>query len=301
MKKMSKKQSTETCAGILNEVDCFRVGAESIFGKNSATIAGRPKAIVVMDWQNIFLSYKNQHNSPFGRNEMSCLDDYIHRYYDVITKRAYTDSSTDKSSKEILDDLDYTIVNVPSKLRPSPDSKKEHIKNAVDIELALSVYEDVLKIKGLSTVILLSGDGDFLPLVKRIKAKGIKIIIMSRKISLSRRLEKFANQVIYLEHLIPPTGESDEILPFSTQNEINRKLLKSLEKTDSGRMPLPKALQTIFGHLGVKSLKELGQKKARDMVENYPTMFKGLVIKENEVYKSINFSSRCQQRGDVLC
>lgn len=305
---MNQKKEAIKCASILNVSECSSVGAGNISGMNSlgqfpVEILGRPKVCVAVDWENIFLSYRESCDSWFGWDEMRWLDAYLHEHYDVLGKTAYLDSSTSNGSKDFLDSFGYAIVNVPSRIRESEWSQELFIKNAVDVELALDVYDDVLETTGLSTVILLSGDGDFLPLVKRIKKRGVDVFVFACRGHLSKRLAKFAGRVFYLENLIPEPKLSTEMVVESVvQEEINTQLLETIHTGDDSSIPLSNALKHIYKRLELRTLNDLGVRKARDLVKRYPAMFRGLRIEKDRIYEfNATLFSYLTQEGEVPC
>jgi uncharacterized LabA/DUF88 family protein len=210
---MLVKEIREERASILNELECNSEGAGHIENiLDSAEFKkrlNRPKVSVALDWENIYLSHIQSCGSQFGWEEICELDRYIHEHFDVLNKKAYVDSSTLNGSKKMLESFGYTIVNVPSKTEGVKKSQKMHIRNAVDVEMALDIYDEVLENRKLSTVLLLSGDGDFLPIVKRVKRRGVNVYIFGFEGYVSKILAKFANQVLYLDNLIHiiPGGE----------------------------------------------------------------------------------------------
>jgi uncharacterized protein (TIGR00288 family) len=56
-------------------------------------------------------------------------------------------------------------------------------------------------VKEFDTAILLSGDSDFAPIIKRMKENGKKVIIMSAKHHISRELIELSDKYINLKKL----------------------------------------------------------------------------------------------------
>lgn len=56
-------------------------------------------------------------------------------------------------------------------------------------------------IQSFDTAVLLSGDSDFAPIVKRMKERGKKLVVMSAKRHVSRELIQLANRYINLKKL----------------------------------------------------------------------------------------------------
>jgi len=292
----------------LNGNECSSVGTgyapvKNFANANSTNCLNRPRVCVALDWENILLSYKENRNSFFSWDETRKLDEFIHENYDVLVKKAYLDWGSSNGSRKILESFGYTIVNVPSRIQETEGSPEKNIKNAVDGELTLDVYDSVINIGGLDAVVLLSGDGDFLSLVKHIKGRGKDVYVLAFKRHLSRRLENFATQVLYLEDILLAQQKifNQEIKPI-IQAEINSQLLEMIHISGERNIPLSNALQCIYKHLGLKTLKDLGAKKSVDLVKKYPIMFTTLRIEKNRLLESRNTSIQSTTvGGEVLC
>jgi uncharacterized LabA/DUF88 family protein len=173
------------------------------------------RAYEAMDWANIQRSYRDNNGTEFGWDELRNLTSLLHRLFDIYGKVAYIDSGTPNGSKKRLDAFGYDIVNVPSFVQEPGENNGHVVKNAVDVEMALGIYDAVIETKNLDVVILLSGDGDYIPLVKRIKKKGIAIVVIAVRGHLSQRLANFATKVFYLEDMVNQKSHR----PISSEKE----------------------------------------------------------------------------------
>ena len=71
-------------------------------------------------------------------------------------------------------------------------------KGDFDVELAMDILDHFQK---FTTAVLLSGDSDFAPIVKRMKENGKIVIVMSAKYHISRELIKLSDKYINLKKL----------------------------------------------------------------------------------------------------
>ena len=71
-------------------------------------------------------------------------------------------------------------------------------KGDFDVELAIDILDNILE---FDTAVLLSGDSDFAPIIKRVKEKNKKIIVVSSKYHISRELIQLADKYINLKKL----------------------------------------------------------------------------------------------------
>lgn len=71
-------------------------------------------------------------------------------------------------------------------------------KGDFDVELTMDVMDNI---KEFDTAVLLSGDSDFAPIVRRIKENGKGVVVMSAKDHISQELIKFSDKYINLKKL----------------------------------------------------------------------------------------------------
>ncbi|WP_334709701.1 LabA-like NYN domain-containing protein [Nostoc sp.] len=89
----------------------------------------------------------------------------------------------------------YEVIGLPILARPDSKSFKtvgDDVKIAVDI---------IGEVKKGDDVILVSGDGDFIPVVEEVQRRGVKVTVVAKKSMLSEQLSKIADEVIYLDDL----------------------------------------------------------------------------------------------------
>lgn len=71
-------------------------------------------------------------------------------------------------------------------------------KGDFDVELTMDAMDNIQE---FDTAVLLSGDSDFAPIVKRLKEQGKQVIVMSAKHHISRELIALADKYINLKKL----------------------------------------------------------------------------------------------------
>lgn len=142
------------------------------------------KVAVFVDVANIFYAQKTlgwkisyQKLFHFFASECDLIDCYV-----------YTAIDPNKSNQlrfiKMLEKTGYKVRTKPIKeIRIS--KKRYERKGNLDIELCLDVLDLKNKFK---TMILLSGDSDFAPIIERIKKMGKRVIVISTKHHVSREL-----------------------------------------------------------------------------------------------------------------
>lgn len=71
-------------------------------------------------------------------------------------------------------------------------------KGDFDVELTMDAMDNI---REFDTAVLLSGDSDFAPIVRRMKESGKKVIVMSAKYHVSKELIQLSNKYVNLKKL----------------------------------------------------------------------------------------------------
>lgn len=87
-----------------------------------------------------------------------------------------------------LREFGYKLYLKPVKLYFQPDGRTERKANC-DVEMAFYLMKEK---DNFDRVVILSGDGDFLPLVKHLKEVGKEVIILARGPRTAREIRQFA-------------------------------------------------------------------------------------------------------------
>ena len=113
--------------------------------------------------------------------------------------------------KPLVDWLDYngfTVVTKPVK-RFTDGEGRSRIKGNMDIEIAVDMLELAPR---LDHVVLFSGDGDFRRAVEAVRAKGVRVTVVSTMKSqppqIADELRRQADAFVELQDLLPEIGRS---------------------------------------------------------------------------------------------
>lgn len=87
----------------------------------------------------------------------------------------------------------FRPVDVPHKRVEGVDGDTDNTKNAVDIELSLYAYQKALLSPQPMDIVLVTGDQDFLPLIRRLWAEGHSVHVWAMRIPLA--LSELAQQL----------------------------------------------------------------------------------------------------------
>lgn len=154
-------------------------------------------ALVVLDFRNTFISAKKMNRYL----KLDDLDDWLHWHCHVIEKIVFLDSSYSDGIRSRLTRSGWTIHDSTNDEIEEEGEQDCPMPCTVDIELALTIYDAYLQLNpGL--VLLISGDGEFVPILKRICKDKCGIEVLSFKESLSRKLARFADRIHDISDII---------------------------------------------------------------------------------------------------
>lgn len=118
---------------------------------------------VLWDWQNVRATSA----------QIESLLAFASRRGEIEVKRVYADWQLEKKDRALQEKLDgegFEVISVFScKEKP----------NNVDQKLIQHCQTQILNRSGINTVILISGDSDFTPLVNQLKANGKTVIVVA--------------------------------------------------------------------------------------------------------------------------
>ncbi len=146
---------------------------------------------VFVDVQNMFYSAKALHQSKIDYSKL--LEEIVGNRK-LVRALAYVvqKSEVDQSSfTEALERLGYEIKSKDLRLRPDGTAKGDW-----DMGIAIDTIAIAPK---LDTVVLVSGDGDFVPLVEMLKAHGCRVEVISFRKSTAAELVIAATKYTAIE------------------------------------------------------------------------------------------------------
>lgn len=86
-------------------------------------------------------------------------------------------------------------------------------KNGADIKLCLDAMEDIGRFGHIGTVIIVSGDSDFMPMSQKIKAAGRTLVGVGARPFTNRHWAKSCHEFRYYENLVQNPDEPMPVLP----------------------------------------------------------------------------------------
>ncbi len=164
-------------------------------GSNSKTFPQRVG--ILIDVQNMFYSAKLLHQSKvdYGRllRELTGTRHLIRAIAYIVQKPDVNQSGF----HEALSRFGYELKIKELKIRPDPEGRSgSSAKGSWDVGLTIDALRMAPK---LDTVVLVTGDGDYVPLIEALKGEGCRVEVVSFERSTAGELIKAADQYIPIQ------------------------------------------------------------------------------------------------------
>lgn len=205
---------------------------------------------------SLYIDYQNVRLTQL---EINNLLNYAKTKGSLIRKRVYYNSQCPDqfSVKKLFADYDLDCIDVPCPL-----------KNSSDNQLVADCIQDASAISP-NVFIIVSGDGDFLSLVRILQKLNNQALIVGRKGNVKQKLIESANEFCFIDQL-PELLYSEPGNPSKiTYEEAIQCLIEAINAaTVSGRCPQFSAIDQLMrksrkfpGYRGVSSIRSRNGKK----------------------------------------
>lgn len=149
------------------------------------------RVALFIDVDNLWLSTQNA-GLPF---QLGAVVEGAHEQGTVAFARAYADWSMNR--RLVFEFHRYAIEMIEL-------STGVGNKNTADIQLALDALEVVLGARPPDTVVIVSGDRDFVPLVQKLRRYGVRVVGIGIEGAISGVLQRACDEFIAYDILLPP-------------------------------------------------------------------------------------------------
>lgn len=175
----------------------------------------RVPTLVFVDGENLAIRYKDLAKqkclepspSPFYEPDVFLWSDTLNKLCDcagALRRHYYTSVVGDETRrKDIEDRLKAAGIEAPSVFK-KPKKDKDRPSKGVDISLAVDMLTHASR-KNYGLAILIAGDGDYVPLVKAVKAEGSRVYVwfFDESHGLSRDLRMSADYYAEISIVFP--------------------------------------------------------------------------------------------------
>ena len=234
---------------------------------------------LLLDWENIRFGLQQRNLVP----NISAIREEAESLGRVVVARAYADFQNYALSNDPrrLYAAGIEPVYVPGRVYQSDQNGMAPVrKNSVDVKLTADCVDFCHLYPNIETYMLVSGDGDFIHLVKTLRPYGKFVAIVALSWTASPRLTETADWVRYYDLDVEPSVSLDK------QPE---------PETDAPKAPIPNDLRKVFqgikeivedqnGPLVLAALKPMLAQKVEDFQERKfgHAKFKPLVMEADD-------------------
>lgn len=239
---------------------------------------------VYWDFENIHASLfdaKNgrgayQKQSRFGQQEIlvdvQAVYDFAATYGNVAINKAYCNWQWYAKYRQALLKTAVELIQI---FPPGASAK-----NGADIKLSLDALDDVLRFPYISSVIVIGGDSDFIPLAQKIKTAGKELIGVGCRASTNQHWANSCSEFKYYESLMvegtPVVEEPEENeAPVKDAVELISRAMKQITAKSGEEWIVKAAIRPVIKRLD-PTFDEANYecKTFSELLKKYPDKFK---------------------------
>ncbi|MCQ1538781.1 NYN domain-containing protein [Methanocalculus taiwanensis] len=127
---------------------------------------------IYLDYENLALSAGQSYPALDSPLSLGPIIDYAASLGDICIRKAYADWSVGECAADVK-----KLVKYGFEMRHLPQTSARG-KNGADMDMALDVLEDMILLPHIGLFIIGSGDTDFIPLIRRLRARGKMVYVM---------------------------------------------------------------------------------------------------------------------------
>lgn len=156
----------------------------------------------------------------------------------ISTKLYYNSLCNNQASvKSNLNNIEISFIDVPCPL-----------KNSADNQLIVDCIEDIDSNQSSDIFIIVSGDGDFVKLVRSLQKLGKKVIIFAQKGNVKQKLKELADEFHFVDDLPQLVGKKNQLQITSIKSQINyNEAIEYLVKAI--KIALSQGKSTVLGYI----------------------------------------------------
>ena len=155
------------------------------------------KIAIEIDFPNIHIGLKSSDwTLPF---DYETIENFALSLGVIHSSRIYADWNDYSFEKTYLSQYNTELVQIKHiNLKGKSKKRKDLVDTAMAVNIGMMLHEN----SEINLILIISGDADFIPVIKAIKEYGEKkVLIISAKESMSEYLSKFADHTIHYEYI----------------------------------------------------------------------------------------------------
>ncbi len=192
---------------------------------------------IYLDYENLALSAGQSYPALDTPLSLGPIIDYAASLGDICIRKAYADWSVSECAADVK-----KLVKYGFEMRHLPQTSARG-KNGADMDMALDVLEDMILLPHIGLFIIGSGDTDFIPLIRRLRARGKMVYVMGFDNSVGSVIKENCTKFQSLDELlglnaasgIDPTLDEDPALIEGDRIAARELLIRFVRtRTDEG-------------------------------------------------------------------
>jgi uncharacterized LabA/DUF88 family protein len=223
---------------------------------------------VFIDWENIYISTVSEYNS---KPNVSAILEKAREYGRIVSATAYADW-TDGDFRDAPPTLYSNGISpryISARYFPGGRSQKRRT-NSIDVMLAVECADFLHNHPQVNTYVLVTGDGDFIPLVSLLRSRGKTVVVLGVSEATSYHLIESADHFISYASLLEEerAARARDRQPKKKAPDPYKELVRAVEvlKKGSKTRVLGQVKQQMIVQLGSFDERNVGFKKFKDFV-----------------------------------
>src|SRR5918997_68394 len=223
---------------------------------------------VFIDWENIYISTVSEYNS---KPNVSAILEKAREYGRIVSATAYADW-TDGDFRDAPPTLYSNGISpryISARYFPGGRSQKRRT-NSIDVMLAVECSDFLHNHAQVDTYVLVTGDGDFIPLVSLLRSRGKTVVVLGVSEATSYHLIESADHFISYASLLEEerAARARDKEPKKKAADPYKELVRAVEtlKKVSKTRVLGQVKQQMIVQLGSFDERNVGFKKFKDFV-----------------------------------
>jgi uncharacterized LabA/DUF88 family protein len=223
---------------------------------------------VFIDWENIYISTVSEYNS---KPNVSAILEKAREYGRIVSATAYADW-TDGDFRDAPPTLYSNGISpryISARYFPGGRSQKRRT-NSIDVMLAVECADFLHTHPQVDTYMLVTGDGDFIPLVSLLRSRGKTVVVLGVSEATSYHLIESADHFISYASLLEEerAARARDRQPKKQAADPYKELVRAVEALKKGGKTrvLGQVKQQMIVQLGSFDERNVGFKKFKDFV-----------------------------------
>jgi uncharacterized LabA/DUF88 family protein len=223
---------------------------------------------VFIDWENIYISTVTEYSA---KPNVSAILEKAREYGRIVSAMAYADW-TDGDFRDAPPTLYSNGISpryISARYFPGGRSQKRRT-NSIDVMLAVECADFLHYHPQVETYVLVTGDGDFIPLVNLLRSRGKKVVVIGVSEATSYHLIESADHFISYASLLEEerAARARDRVPKKKTTDPYKELVRAVEALKKGGKArvLGQVKQQMIVQLGSFDERNEGFKKFKDFV-----------------------------------